>query len=133
MTYKSNCFVCETTFEWQSSKMTTEDPPCPECGGPTDRGYFPVAAVWSKPLVAYQDSKKEFYGRDQALGGHVVFEKNSDQAKSEGRIIKRVIRTPQDQSDYVRREGLVHPKDLPSNLTVDKSGTGYETANRSEV
>jgi hypothetical protein len=131
--YKSVCKNCNKSFEWYSACMTLSDPPCPDCGGTTARGYFPLANIWSKPLVAYGDPKKESFHKDEALGGHVVFERDSDQAKSEGKPIRRVIRTIEDQKRYCKAEGLLNPRDIPNNLTVGADGKSYEKNNISEV
>lgn len=133
MTYSSNCFVCETSFDWTSPVMTTADPACPTCGGPTSRQYHPVAAIWSKSLSSYGDRSKETFAKDDKAGGHWTFEKSSAEAVEKGRPIPVFLDSPQKQREYCKREGLVNPKDLPSNLTVAANGTSYEKNNVSEV
>ncbi len=132
-TYASYCRACEREFEWTSARMTTFDPACVECGGPTERGYFPIAAIWTRGISDYGDKRGETYRKDIQAGGHWTFEKNSDAAQSAGRPLPVLIRTQQDQNDYCRREKLINPKDLPSNLSVAADGASYEKANLSEI
>lgn len=129
MTYRSNCFVCDTTFEWASPTMTTEDPLCPECGAATERSYFAVAAIWTKPMGAYADPKSENYHQQQKAGGHWTMETD----KESGKVSKTFIDSPQKQTEYCRRNGLVDPKNVASNLKVAADGKSYETVNRSEI
>ena len=127
--YRSSCFVCETTFEWDSPRMTTEDPPCPTCAGATERNYFPVAAIWTKGIAAYGDPKSEGFHKQQKTGGHMAMETDP----RTGNVIKTFISNPQEQASYCKRNGLVDPKNLPSNLSIAADGKSYETANRSEI
>ncbi len=109
--------------------MTTEDPDCPECGGSTERGYFPVAAIWTKGIAAYGDPKSEGFYKQQKAGWHWTLEAD----KETGKVSKVFIETPKQQADYCKRNGLLNPKDLPNNLTVAKDGKSYEAANISEI
>ncbi len=113
--------------------MTTVDPACPGCWSPTERTYFPIASIWSKPLSAYADPSKETFRKDEKAGGHWAFEKTSDQAQAAGRPLPVFLRTQQDQNEYCKREKLINPRDLPSNLSVAADGHSYEKANLSEV
>ncbi len=126
--YRSSCFVCETTFEWDSPRMTTEDPACPTCAGATKRNYFPVAAIWTKGIAEYGDRRSENFYQQQKAGGHWTMETDET-----GKVSKTFISTPKEQADYCRRNGLVDPKNIPSNLKVAANGTSYETVNRSEI
>ena len=127
--YRSSCFVCENTFEWESPRMTTEDPACPTCAGPTQRAYFPVAAIWTKGIAEYGDKRSENFHKQQRDGGHVSLETDKDS----GAVRKVFIDTPQAQREYCKRNNLLNPKDLPSNLSIAKDGKSYETVNRSEI
>ena len=129
MTYKSNCFVCDTTFEWQSPRMTADNPPCPECGGPTERGYYPIAAVWTKNIAAYSDRNVEGYHKQQKDGGFWTMEHD----KETGKVSRCFIDSPQKNSEYCKRNGLLDPKSLPSNLKVAADGQSYEKTNVSEI
>jgi len=131
--YHSRCTACGNEFEWSKPRMTVFDFACPSCRGRTERLYFPLAAIWTKPLVAYADKNRETYRKDLRAGGHVIFEKNSDAAQAAGRPLKRVIRTVQDQRDYCKAEGVMMPSDMPSNLSVAADGKSYETNNISEI
>lgn len=131
--YRSNCFKCDTSFDWQSPRMTSEDPLCPECGGATERGYFPTAAIWTKGISDYGSKNLETYQKDQKAGGHWTYERNSDAAKEAGRPLPVFIQTVADQKSYCRREGLIPPTELPNNLSVASDGKSYETANISEI
>lgn len=131
--YASVCKECGMEFEWDSPRMTAGSKDCPQCHGATERLFFPVAAIWTKSLSAYGDPRKETFAKDDKAGGHWTFEKNSAAAIEAGKPLPVFIDTPQAQREYCKREGLMNPKDLPSNLTVDSSGKGYETSNRSEI
>ena len=133
MTYENRCTFCHLKFDWLAARFESPNPPCPDCGASTERLISAPAVIWSKPLVAYQDVKGETTKKDMANGGHFVFERDSDEAKEKGHPVRRFISTPQDQAEYCRREGLMNPKDLPSNLSIAKDGMNYETVNRSEV
>lgn len=109
--------------------MTADDPPCPVCSGPTERNYFPVAAIWTKGIAAYGNPKSENFHQQQRDGGHIAMETD----KESGKLRQVFIDTPQAQSDYCKRNGLIDPKNLPSNLSVAKDGKSYETVNRSEI
>lgn len=109
--------------------MTSADPACPTCTGPTQRAYFPVAAIWTNGIAAYGDRKSEGFHRQQRDGGHIALETDKDT----GAVRKCFIDTPQAQSEYCKRNGLVDPKNIPSNLSIAKDGKSYETVNRSEI
>lgn len=109
--------------------MTTEDPACPTCAGPTERNYFPVAAIWTKGIAAYGDPKSENFHKQQKAGGHMAMETDKDT----GAVRKVFIETPQQNREFCRRNGLVNPNDLPSNLSIAADGKSYETVNRSEI
>lgn len=109
--------------------MTTEDPECPTCGGATERGFFPVASIWTKALGDYGDKRSENYYQQKQAGGHVALETDKDS----GAVRKVWLDTPQAQASYCKRNGLIDPKNLPSNLSVAADGKSYETVNRSEI
>ena len=128
-TYQSHCAPCEFSFEWQSPRMTLADPVCPKCQGPTQRGYYPIKSIWTKPLAAYGDPKSENFYQQQKAGGHWTLETD----KETGKVSKTFIDTPQKQTDYCRRNNLQDPKDLPSNLSIAADGKSFEKANISEL
>lgn len=109
--------------------MTTEDPPCISCAGPTERSYFPIAAIWTKAMGDYADPKSENYYQQKQAGGHTALEVHPDT----GEVSKVWIDSPQKNSDYCRRNGLIDPKNIASNLQVAANGTSYETVNKSEI
>lgn len=109
--------------------MTTEDPPCISCDGPTERSYFPIAAIWTKAMGDYADPKSENYYQQKQAGGHWTMEAHPDT----GVVSKTFIDSPKSQDLYCKRNGLLNPKDLPSNLKVAANGTSYETVNKSEI
>lgn len=131
--YSQSCNFCKNRFEFYSALMTSDDPACPKCGGETGRIFHAPGVIWSKPLVAYGDATKENYSRDNTNGGFWVNERDSDRAREAGHPVSTFISTPQEQAAYCKREGLMNPRDLPSNLSVTKDGAGWETANRSEI
>ena len=130
MTYASKCKdpECNYQWEWNSSRMTDANPECIYCGGPSERLYFPIAAVWTKNIAAYGDPRSEGFHKQNRDGGHWTLETDD-----KGKVSKTFIATPQDQANYCKRNHLVNPKDLPSNLSVAKDGKSYETVNRSEI
>lgn len=128
-TYQSRCTPCDFAFEWQSPRMTLADPACPKCGGATERGYYAIQSIWTKPLAAYGDPKSENFYQQQQAGGHVSLETDKDT----GAVRKVFIDTPQKQTEYCRRNGLLDPKNLPSNMSISADGRSFEKANISEI
>jgi hypothetical protein len=108
--------------------MTSADPACPTCAGPTERAYYAVAAIWTKGIAEYGDKRSEGYYQQQKAGGHWTMETDET-----GKVSKTFISTQQQNRDYCRRNGLINPNDIPSNLSIAKDGKSYETVNRSEI
>jgi len=131
--YDNVCHPCRRKFEWLAKSHESTDPRCPDCDGPTERLVGAPNVIWTKPISEYGNKNAETYQKDLKNGGHWTFEKNSDAAQLAGKPLPVFIRNEKDNADYCRREKLINPKDLPSNLKVSAGGDSYETANRSEV
>jgi putative FmdB family regulatory protein len=129
MTYINRCPTCGVDFEWLAPRFTTPDPDCRKCGGPTERQVTAPAIVWTKPMGAYADPNSENYYQQQKAGGHWAMETD----KATGAVSKVFIDSPQKQSDYCRRNGLIDPKNLPNNISVAKDGKSFEKNNVSEI
>jgi hypothetical protein len=108
--------------------MTAEDPACPTCSGPTERNYYAVAAIWTKGIASYGDQKSENFHKQQRDGGHWTMETDET-----GKVSKTFISTQQQNRDYCRRNGLINPNDIPSNISIAKDGKSFEKNNISEV
>ena len=129
MTYSNKCFICKEEFDWMAPRFNSPNPECPKCGGVTERQITAPAIVWSKPLGSYADPKSEGFHKQQKAGGHWAMEKHPET----GAVSKTFLATPQDQASYCKRNGLIDPKNLPTNLSISKDGRSYEKTNVSEI
>lgn len=121
--YESQCASpeCRHIAEWYAHTRETPDPECRECGGETRRLISRFAAIWTKGLSDYGDKNRETYHKDQKAGGHWVARKNSGGGTKEEPKYQ-FLSSVQAQRDYCRDEGLYNPSDMPTTMTVDKSG-----------
>lgn len=95
----------------------------------TQRLVSAPAVVWAKPMAAYGDPKREHFAQDSKTGGHIALEKHPET----GVVSKTLIDTPQRQTEYCRRNGLIDPKNLPGNLSINADGRSYATVNKCEI
>ncbi len=103
-------------------------PACPQCGRAMQRMVSAPAVIWSKPMSAYGDRSKEGFAKQDKSGGHWAMEKRDD-----GSVGRCFIDSEQKNREYCKRNHLIRPSDLPSNLSVAKDGRSYETANKCEI
>jgi hypothetical protein len=103
------------------------NPNCEACG--VQRGRLVSAAnpVWLKCISEYGDPKKEFYREGIRDGGHLVWRKKSSR-RPDGKPEAQWITNIQEQRAYCREEGLIPPDEMPSHMTIDKSGTRVSSA-----
>lgn len=83
------------------------------------------AAIWTKNLSEYGDSRKETYHKDIKAGGHWVHRKRSGGGTDE-KPIAEFITTRQQQKAYCREEGLLDPNEI-GNMEIAKDGVRTTT------
>ena len=128
LTYENACHDCRVIVELVAQKEDSPLPTCPDCGKPMERMVSAPAVIWTKPMAAYGSKSSEGYHQQQQAGGHWAFEKTP-----EGKATKTFIDTPQAQSEYCKRNGLIDPKNVPGNLSVNADGRSYNTVNKCEI
>jgi len=128
VTFENGCRDCGVVLELVAQKLDSPLPSCPQCGAVMERLVSAPAVVWSKPMAAYGDRSKEGFTKQDKAGGHWALEKTDD-----GTVHKTFIDTPQANREYCKRNHLMNPADLPSNLSIAKDGRSYETANKCEI
>jgi hypothetical protein len=103
-----------------------QDPFCPECGIQMKRRISAPHVIWTRPLAAYGDPKKETYEKDLRRGGHWVARKRSGGGTPENPKFE-LIRTRQDQIAYCKSEGLSDPTDFSPNVRVSQDGKSFSS------
>ncbi len=129
MTFDNACRVCGVVLELVAQKLDSPLPACPQCGLTMERLVSAPAVVWTKPMASYGSKNVEGFAKQEKDGGHWTLETD----KESGKVSRTFIGSHADQKNYCRRNGLMNPSDLPSNLTVAKDGRSYETANKCEI
>ncbi len=121
--YESICSdpACSQVVEWYAHRRDQPDPACKTCGNGTKRLISNFGAIWTKGLSDYGDKNRETYHKDQKRGGQWVARKNSGGGTKE-QPKYQFLETVQQQRDYCKEEGLFNPSDMPTTMTVDKSG-----------
>lgn len=126
--FEFGCVACGGYQERYLPRASSPNPTCedPACGGETQRLISGFAITFTGIMYGskYNDKTKEFAHQD----GHWVTEKKT----VDGKPRPRFLETFQDQAQYCKQEGLVNPKDLPTNAesTGDRhlSGRGMPGA-----
>ena len=100
------------------ASMTADEVLHCECGGRLEIVIYALKTSWVGPISAkYLDRSKE--GGNKADGGHWVWDKETKPGKG---AQSHYITTWQEQRDYVKRNNLVMPSDMPSNFEVGQDG-----------
>lgn len=128
MTFENRCNECGATLELVAQKLDSPLPACPQCGLTMERLISAPAVVWTKPMAAYGDRSKEGYKNQQQAGGHFAMEKDEN-----GNVSRVLIDSHKAQADYCKRNNLINPNSMPSNISVSKDGRSYETTNKCEI
>lgn len=121
MTYEYRCAKCGNEQERYVPRFTSPNPPCedPECGGETEKLVSGFAIIFTGPLAAkYNDPALD--GAHQE--GHWATRLRTLNGKPEPVWIDSF----QAQREFCKSEGLINPKDLPSNAeaTSDRNLSG---------
>lgn len=128
MTFENACRDCGVVIELVAQKIDSPLPACPQCSAVMERLVSAPAVVWTKPMAAYGSKNLEGFRSQEKAGGHWAMEKSED-----GKVSRTFIGSPQAQTDFCRRNKLVDPKNIPSNLAVNADGRSYQTVNKSEI
>lgn len=107
--YDLKCRSCGSKQERYLSQSWHQDPECEVCGGATDRLMSRFAVCFTGVMSAskYKDRSLE--------GGHSDGQWVTSLRTPDGKPKQEFLHTFQDQKEWCRREGVVNPKDLPSN------------------
>lgn len=118
----SSCPDAHRVSEHYMPSYHTPDPLCGTCGQRLLRGsVYRFNAGWAHGLG--------YYGNKTAHGERSDVQRVWSKEKN-GFI---TISNRQEQLDYVRREKLTDPADLPSTARLSSDGTKLITDNRSEI
>lgn len=125
MTYEFRCGKCGAEQERYIPLFSSPNPPCEDqdCDGETVKLVSGFAIIFTGPLTTkYNDQRLEGAHRE----GHWATALRTVDGKPKPEFIE----TFQQQKEFCRREGLVNPRDLPTNAeaTSDKklSGRGFK-------
>ncbi len=120
--YESYCGPCGVRFEWFSKSFTEDNPPCGDCGNQTVRLISPFAIVFTGAITTrYNDKSKE----NGEIEGHWAYRVRSSIS---GQPEAVWIDSWQKQKDFCREEGLINPKELPTNAEVSTDGKKLQSA-----
>jgi len=79
--------------------------------------------IWARPFSFYNDKAKD----NSQLDEHTVWRKRSTRrADGQPEIVR--ITNFQEQAQYCKEEGLVNPRDLPTNAEPSRDGTKLTSA-----
>jgi predicted nucleic acid-binding Zn ribbon protein len=107
------CHKIEEHFRHRADDMTA--PEC--CGKPMRQLISTFGIVFCGDLNRYNDPAKE--NLNQADGGHYQWRVRSSRSGYPERVL---IRTRQEQKEFVRDEGLVDPADIAPNSQISDDG-----------
>ena len=111
-----SCPASETVEERYYGHVTLDDPPCSICGAPRRRIPAQFRVIWTGPITTrYNDKRAE--GADQE--GHWAWRVRSAKGKAPEPVR---IETFDDQRRFCKEEGLVNPKDIPTNAQISSDG-----------
>ena len=102
-------------------KKEYEAPVCLECGCEMERLISGPNVCWARPLSFYADKKIEAEQSMKAEDGHWVWRKRSTE-RADGRPDRVWVDSRAKQLEVIRREGLLDPLDVPSDVQPDSDG-----------
>jgi putative FmdB family regulatory protein len=119
--YDFSCVGCGAVSEHYIPRYESEDPRCEVCGSTTKRLLARFRIAWAGDLSRFNDTGKEYAHEP----GHTVYRVKSTR-NADGSPQAEYITTPQQQARYCREEGLVNPKELPSNARIGADGKSWD-------
>lgn len=111
------CSKCGSISEHYIPTLSSPNPSCDNCGSDTERLPPLFGIVWCRDLCEYDDPRMEGAGAPT----HTVWRVRSTR-RPDGSPEPVQIRTPKEQADYCKEEGLYNPKELPSVSYISKDG-----------
>ncbi len=118
----SSCTEYGRIVEYYTPRFTKEDPPCAVCAGPSARIISRFGIIWTGSITArYNDKRAENPEKD---GGHWAWRRRSSIS---GQPEPVFISDFSQQKDFCKQEGLVNPRDLPTNAEPSSDGTQLQS------
>lgn len=103
-----------------------EDSPCESCGGQPSRLISTFAAPWTGDLTRFIDPGCDMHNQIEGVG-HIQYRVKSSRL-ADGTPERVVIKTRQDQREFIKAEGLVDPFDMNPNLgNSDGENKGFDS------